>query len=60
MQNTDWSKVASHAVVSVAAGLFISKVFGPKTGMFGALLAVAAHEMFDAPLASYLDRTLRA
>ncbi len=60
MQTSDWTKFAARAIVGGLTAWAVSKVVGPKAGVVGALAAVAAHDMFDAPLANYLDRTIRA
>ncbi len=60
MQTRDWTKFAARAIVGAATAWVVSKVVGPKAGVVGAVAVVAAHEMFDAPLANYLDRTIRA
>ena len=50
---TKATKKAAHIAVGVAAALIVPKVTGKGIGAaaLGALIAVALHEMFDAPVA---------
>lgn len=44
----------SHALVGAAAGLLVAQKSGPIGGMVSALIAIAAHEELDAPMADLL------
>jgi len=53
---TPAARLLSHLLVGLAAGALVGKKTGPTGGVFLALLAVAAHEALDAPVAAELTR----
>ena len=50
------ARILATAVVGTIIGAAATKVFGKKAGFAAFILAAAAHEMFDAPLAQRLTR----
>jgi hypothetical protein len=53
---TPAARLLSHLLVGLAAGALVGKKTGPTGGVFLALLAVAAHQALDAPVAAELTR----
>jgi hypothetical protein len=49
-------RLVAHAVVGAAAAATVSRLFGKPAGLASAVILVAAHEMFDAPVARELNR----
>jgi hypothetical protein len=49
------ARIVAGPVVATVAAAVTTKLFGPKAGFLGSLLATAAHEIADAPLARLLS-----
>jgi hypothetical protein len=49
------ARIVAGAVVATVAAAVTTKLFGRKAGLLGFLLATAAHEIADAPLARVLS-----
>ncbi len=45
------ARLLSHALVGVAAGLIVGQRSGPGAAALSALIAIAAHQQLDAPMA---------
>jgi len=47
-------RIVSHVIVGIAAGLLVARKAGASGVLVGALVAVGAHEMLDAPVADFI------
>ena len=50
-QPNSTDRFVSHLIVGLAVGLLVARKTGPSGIVVGALLAIGAHEMLDAPVA---------
>ena len=56
MNNPDpAAKFVGHATVALGVGALVTKSAGPVPGVVAALIAVVAHELLDAPVASFVS-----
>lgn len=56
MGTSQITRLVAHAVVGAVAAAAVSRLFGKPAGLASALILVAAHELFDAPVARELNR----
>lgn len=53
-QPTNGTRTAAHLLVGAASALLAVKVLGKSTWLVSALIGMAAHETFDAPVAKVM------
>jgi hypothetical protein len=60
MKQREFSRTIARAIVGLAAGALVAKLFGRKAGIVGAATVLLAHELLDAPVAEAIEDLMRA